>query len=245
MRTFRALIVDDERLARQELAYLLREHPQIEIVGEAGSLAAAVEAIARLDPDLVFLDVQMPGGNSLEMFERLKLRGQVIFVTAHDHYALRAFEVNALDYLMKPVHPARLATAIARFIGESGGDSVRPAAPLARLRYEDPVFVTIGHAPRFIPLPAIACVLAEGDYTRVVGLSGDIGLVLRSLTEWEQILPERYFVRVQRSTIVNCAHIARMEPWFNGAFRVHLQGRSAPLIMSRRYARRFRRDYKT
>ncbi len=103
----RALIVDDERLARRELSFLLQNHPEIEVVGEAGSVKEAAQAVERLRPDLIFLDIQMPRENGFELFERTPVAAAVIFVTAHDEFALRAFEVNALDYLMKPVNPRR------------------------------------------------------------------------------------------------------------------------------------------
>jgi two-component system LytT family response regulator len=237
MSMHRALIVDDERLARRELAYLLREHPEIEVVAEAGSVAEAAAAVGRTRPDLVFLDIQMPGESGFELFDRTRLVARVIFVTAHDRFALRAFEVNALDYLMKPVHPARLRQAIGRFLG-NGAPPPRPGP--ARLGYEDSVLVSVDQAPRFVAVAAIACILAEGDYTRLVGVNGVIGLVLKPLKDWEQLLPERHFARIQRSAIINCAQVARFEPWFNGACQVHLKPLAQPLVMSRRYARSFR-----
>ena len=237
MSTCRALIVDDERLARRELAYLLREHPEIEIVAEAGSVAEAVAAIERTQPDLVFLDIQMPGESGFELFERARLAARVIFVTAHDQFALRAFEVNALDYLMKPVHPARLRQAIERLLGRDSPPA-RPAP--VRLGFDDSVLVTIDQRPRFIAVASIVCILAEGDYTRLLGVNGAIGLVLKPLKEWEQQLPERHFARIQRSTLINCTQVARFEPWFNGAYQVYLKSLAQPLVMSRRYARSFR-----
>lgn len=239
MKTHRAMIVDDERLARRELAYLLREFSEIEIVAEAGSVAEAATAIERARPELVFLDIQMPGETGFDLFTRTTVEARVIFVTAHDRFALRAFEVNALDYLMKPVNPVRLRQAIDRFLGR-GGMPVPAAPATARLHYDDSVFVTIDQRPQFVAIAAIACILAEGDYTRLIGTGGPIGLVLKPMKEWEQLLPDRHFARIQRSAIVNCAHVTRFEPWFNGAMQVHLKPLAAPLVMSRRYARLFR-----
>lgn len=232
-----ALIVDDERLARRELAYLLKEHPEIEVVGEAGSISEACLALERLQPELLFLDIQMPGENAFELFDRTRVSARVVFVTAHDQFALRAFEVNALDYLMKPVNPARLRHAIDRFLGRG---EPRPALCPGRIGYDDSVFVTIDQAPRFVQVSSIACILAEGDYTRLISTTGPIGLVLKPMKEWEQLLPERHFVRIQRSAIINCSHVARFEPWFNGAMQVHMRAMAQPLVMSRRYARLFR-----
>jgi two-component system, LytTR family, response regulator len=234
----RALIVDDERLARRELRYLLQAHPQVEVVAEAGSVTAAADAVERHQPDLVFLDVQMPGETGFDLFERTALAAHVIFVTAHDEFAVRAFEVNALDYLMKPVNPVRLRQALERATDR------RPQGPVVsatrRLAYEDSVFLSIDQAPRFVRLASIVSIRAEGDYTRLVGTAGQIGLVLKTMKEWEALLPERHFCRIQRSVIINCGYVLRLEPWFNSSYQVYLQHTDQPITMSRRLARRFR-----
>jgi two-component system LytT family response regulator len=240
MKTHAALIVDDERMARRELAFLLREYPGIRVAGEAGSVDEAVAEIRRLRPALVFLDVQMTGETGFDLFAREPISAKVIFVTAYDEYALRAFEVNALDYLMKPVNPARLREAVRRFLESDGRVNAAIGRPVTRLTYADAILVTIDRTPRFVALPSIACILADGDYTRLVGTSGALGLVLKSMKEWEDRLPERNFFRIQRSAIVNCAHVGRFEPWCNGAYHVHMPQLAAPLVMSRRYARVFR-----
>jgi two-component system LytT family response regulator len=111
---FKAVIVDDERLARKELSLLLSEYPNIEIVGEAASVSKAQDLIAKLNPDLIFLDIQMPGESGFDLINTISTSAQIIFVTAFDEYAIRAFEINALDYLLKPVNPSRLKEAISR-----------------------------------------------------------------------------------------------------------------------------------
>jgi len=232
----RAMIVDDERLARHELAFLLQKHPEVEVVGEAGSVKEAVPLLEKLRPDLLFLDIQMPRANGFDLFERTPVSAEVIFVTAHDEYALRAFEVNALDYLMKPVNPLRLRQAIERFLQSS---PKIPATP-GTLAYEDTIFVTVGQAPRFVKLSSLTCILAEGDYSRLVGPAGSMGLVLKSMKEWETLLPERQFCRIQRSVIINCERVERFEPWFNSSYQVYLQNVPQPFTMSRRLAKSFR-----
>ncbi len=236
----RALIVDDERLARQELAFLLQKHPEIEVAAEAGSVKEAVPLLEKLRPELLFLDIQMPRGNGFELFERTPVSAAVIFVTAHDEFAVRAFEVNALDYLMKPVNPLRLRQAIERFLRRSP-----PPAPPATgmLAYDDTIFVTVGAGPRFVKLASIICIQAEGDYSRLVGPAGSMGLVLKSMKEWEALLPERQFCRIQRSVIINCERVERFEPWFNSSYQVYLQGVAKPFAMSRRLAKRFRERF--
>ncbi len=236
MTKIRTVIVDDERLARQELGYLLLQHPDIEVVGEAGSVVEAVTVLESLRPDLVLLDIQMPKLTGFDLFDRTEVTAAVIFVTAHNEFALRAFEVNALDYLMKPVNPVRLQQAIERFHQRSP----HPAAPSHALTYEDTIFVVVGSAPRFVKLASILCIEAEGDYSRLVGANGSMGLVLKSLKDWETLLPERQFCRIQRSVIINCERVERFEPWFNSSYQVYLEHLPKPLTMSRRLAKRFR-----
>lgn len=236
MTTYRAVIVDDERLARRELAYLLQKHPEIDVVGEAGTVREAGTLIERLQPDLIFLDIQMPPESGFDLFERTMVKAEVIFVTAHDEFALRAFEVNALDYLMKPVNPARLRQALARVARLSG----QPTATRRALSYDDTIFVPVGQAPRFVKLSSLVCITAEGDYSRLVGTGGPIGLVLKSMKEWEVVLPERQFCRIGRSVIINCERVERFEPWFNSSYQVYLQHIARPFTMSRRLARKFR-----
>ncbi len=232
----RAVIVDDERLARRELSFLLQSHPEVVVAGEAGSVPEAAALLEAVRPDLVFLDVQMPRESGFDLFEHTRVTAAVIFVTAHDEFAVRAFEVNALDYLMKPVNPLRLRQAIERFHQRSPRSPARPRA----LAYDDTIFVAVGQAPRFVKLSSLVCILAEGDYSRLVGTAGSIGLVLKSMKEWEALLPERQFCRIQRSVIINCERVERFEPWFNSSYQVYLQHRTEPFTMSRRLAKRFR-----
>lgn len=239
MKTYRALIVDDERLARREIRYLLEEHPQIQVAGEAESVSQAAAFIERTPPDLVFLDVQMPGESGFELLERTRLEAHVIFVTAYDEFAVRAFEVNALDYLLKPVNPQRLRKAVARFLAQSKPQ----AAPERTLEYGDSVFLTVDQSPRFVKLASLICIRAEGDYTSLLATSGPLGLVLKSLKDWERLLPARHFCRIHRSVIINCEQVLRFEKWFNDSFRVHLRHVDEPILMSRRHAAVFRERF--
>ena len=234
MSALRALIVDDERLARVELRRLLASHPEIVVDGEASDLEEAERAVAELDPDLVFLDIQMPGGSGFDLLERVRPRGRVIFVTAYDAYALRAFEVNALDYLLKPVHPERLAGALARLAAGPPGPRVVRLAP------DDHLWVATERSARFVKVREIACVLGAGDYSEVVASDGRRSLVLRALKDWERRLPEGLFVRVHRGTIVNLERVDRIERDGEESWRVWLRGIDRPVPMSRRHAARLR-----
>jgi two-component system, LytTR family, response regulator len=224
-----ALIIDDERLARVELRRLLARHPEIEIAGEARHAEEALETIARLQPDLIFLDIQMPGMTGFELLERLEDVPQVIFTTAYDAYAVKAFEVNALDYLMKPIAPERLAGALAR---------VRPAlARPARARLER-VFVRDGERCWIVELANVFLLESEGNYTRLC-FGAERPLVRRSLNSLEEQLDPAVFFRASRRQVVNLKWIQKLDMGIAGTLTVTLRG-GRTVEISRRQAARLR-----
>ena len=230
-----ALIVDDERLARQELRALLGAHPEIRVAGEAAGVDEAVRLLVREEPDVIFLDIQMPGESGFDLFARAPVSAKVVFVTAHDAHALRAFDVNALDYLLKPVAPARLAESIARL-----RDGQPAAVPSRRFEIGDFVFLPLDGRSRFLRINQIVSVSAAGDATELVTVDGSRGRVPRTLKAWEERLPEKQFVRIHREAIVNLQHVEKIEEWSHESFHVHLRGQSVPFTLSRRYAARLR-----
>jgi two-component system LytT family response regulator len=242
MSRLRAVVIDDERLARRELRGLLAVHEAIEVVGEAASEVEALELIAQVQPEVLFLDVQLCPGTGFDLLERISQPLRVVFVTAFDAFALRAFEVNALDYLLKPINPQRLAQAIERLTATDAGSSRTPAtrssalaAPL-RLTLDDRVFVEAYGRSRFLPVASVVSITAEGDYSRIQTSDGERWLVLKSLREWERRLPAQHFARIHRSMIVNLACVERLESAFSRGYLVHLRGLTAPVPMSRRRA---------
>jgi len=234
-----ALVVDDERLARKGLIELLKFHKEINVVGEAGDVTSAVEAISTTKPDVVFLDIQMPGADGFDLIDRIDANPKIVFVTAFDEFAIRAFEVNALDYLMKPVSPARLSQTIQRLQNRNA----RNADYLRMLDYGDRLFLQVESRIRFVKVSSIITVVAQGDYSIVTTTEGPIGTVLKSMKEWEYRLPAQHFIRVHRSAIVNIDCIERVDKWFNNSFRIHLRGVTEPVEMSRRYASRLREQF--
>ncbi len=239
----RTLIVDDERLAREELRELLGAHPEIEIVGEASNGPEAQKRIADLQPDLIFLDIQMPEQNGFELLQALEPPvPEVIFVTAYDKYALQAFENSALDYLVKPVEPERLAKAIARLrklepaAAAAAGRAVGSAA--GALTADSQVFVRDGDRCWFVPLRDIVLFEAEGSSTRAY-FGGHKPVLPRALTALESRLPAEQFFRINRSQIVNLKCIETIEPWFSRSLRVKLKG-GLEVEFSRRQALVFR-----
>ncbi|HEU4409126.1 MAG TPA: response regulator [Polyangiaceae bacterium] len=241
-----ALIVDDERLARRELRTLLAAHDAIEVVGEASSVREAVRRVEALAPDVVFLDVQMPRQSGFELLDQVENSFRVVFVTAYDAYALRAFEVNALDYLLKPVRPDRLARTLDRLLAPAEAEppeSPRPGAAAPddgsrRLEPDDHLFVSFDRRARFVRVRSIVCVCGAGDYSEVVLDDGQRALVSRTLRQWEERLPARAFVRIHRATIVNLDFVERVEKSDDEAYAVYLRGVEAPVTMSRRQAAR-------
>jgi two-component system LytT family response regulator len=241
----KALLIDDERLARNELRRLLAAFPEIEIAGEAANAKQAREQLAALKPELLFLDVQMPGETGMELLEALEPPvPYVIFTTAYDEFAVKAFELNALDYLLKPVDPARLATAIeklrAKLNGGDATDSGGPTKPVPRDRLDagDKVFVREGDRCWFVEVRSIRLLESEGNYTRVHFDQAQPQL-FRSLNAMEERLDPKYFFRANRRQIINLAWIDKIEPWFSGGLLVHLKG-GAKVELSRRQAQDFR-----
>jgi len=219
--TLRALVVDDERHARADLRTLLAAHPAVEVVAEAEDFEAARSALAACRPDLVFLDIALGRRSGFDLLDAIDGHCRVIFVTAFDRYAVRAFEVRALDYLLKPVHPDRLAAA------------------LARVESQEPVlFFKSGDSGAFVRASEIACVLADGDYSRVVTTGGRELVLLRSLSDWERRLSGGCFARIHRSAIANLTAVSRVSRGRDGRWRLYITALERPLVVSRRVAHR-------
>ena len=231
-----AIIVDDERLARRELRAMLEEaHAStVRVVGEAESVRVAAELARTCDADVVFLDVQLAGESGLELLALIDPSVAVVFVTAFDQYAVRAFEANALDYLLKPVAPARLARAIERLSVPS--DGAVTAAPAAQLDYHDRLFLRLDDRMGFVKVADIVSIASDGDYSVVRLGTGRTHRARKSLREWLARLPENAFARVHRSTIVNLEYVERVEEWSHFSYRLYLRGSAEPVAMSRRYA---------
>jgi two-component system, LytTR family, response regulator len=231
----RAMIVDDEPLARRELRRLLAEFAWIDIVGEAANVGEAAPLIDRLLPELLFLDIQMPGGTGFDLLERLEHLPRVVFTTAYDKHAVRAFEVNALDYLLKPIEPERLAAAVAR--AQAAASSTLAAAATSGTVLER-LFLRDGERCWFVPLREVKLFAAEGNYVR---LSWDKihPLLGRPLSSLEPRLDSKRFFRANRQQIINLEYIESVDLGVNG--RLHVQLRGGPEVqVSRRQARLFR-----
>lgn len=233
----RVLIVDDARLARQELRTLLSAWPWVQCVGEADDVPAAREAIATLAPDLVLLDVQMPSGSGFDVLDGLERVPAVVFVTAYDTYAVRAFQANALDYLVKPVEAPRLLEALQRARQREDMQAEVPAARGA-LGAHDQVFVRDGERCWFVAVSEIRRLVVDGNYTRL-WFRGESALLSRSLSALEARLPPDMFFRANRNTLVNLRRIRAVNPSVGDGYDLALDDGSE-VEVSRRQARELR-----
>lgn len=234
----KALIVDDEPLARRELRRLLADFDWIEIVGEAGNINEAQKAVDALTPELLFLDIQMPGGSGFDLLSRIEHVPRVIFTTAYDHHAVHAFEVNALDYLLKPIEPERLASALSRARGATAPAASRSVGSSPATANVERLFIRDGSRCWFVPLREVCLMVAEGNYVRLHWHDAR-PLLARPLSSLEERLdPQRYF-RANRRQIINLEFIENVELGNGGLMYVQLRG-GPEIEISRRQARLFR-----
>ena len=232
----KALIIDDERLARKELIKLLEEHPSIEIAGEAQNADEAEQMIIELNPDILFLDIQMPGRTGFQLLESLDTVPLVVFTTAYDEFALRAFEVSALDYLLKPITAERLGEAVHKIQEKERVRSGRGRDQ--KLGLEDQVFVKDGERCWFVSLASIRLFESDGNYIKVY-FDTNRPMIHKSLNALDEKLDERSFFRASRKHIVNLSWVEAIEPWFNGGLMVKLRG-GDKVEVSRRQAAKFK-----
>ena len=236
-----AVIVDDERLARNELKKMLVDYPEIEVVGEAANVDEARKIIEELNPELIFLDIQMPVKTGFVLLEELERVPIVVFTTAHDEYALKAFEVNALDYLLKPIDPKRLSDAIQKLMFQDDRDLLVNEGRTENRNFLsdlDQVFVKDGEKCWFVKLAEIRLFESVGNYARVF-FGSNKPLILKSLNSLEERLDPKTFFRANRKHIVNLRMIEKVEPFFNGGLLLEIKG-GEKIEVSRRQAVRFK-----
>ena len=232
----KTLLIDDTRIARQELRFLLKQFKDIEIVGEAANAEEALKKISELKPDLLFLDIQMPGKNGFELLEALDEAPNVIFTTAYDQYAIKAFEYNALDYLQKPITEHRLKAAISKL-----ATKIKPIEELndkKLLTANSQVFVKDGDKCWFVNLGNIRLFEVMDNYTRIYFEDGK-PMIPKTLNYLEKRLDPSNFFRANRQQIINVQWIERVEPWFSGTIKIYLKD-GTEVEVSRRQTARFK-----
>jgi two-component system, LytTR family, response regulator len=239
------LIIDDEKLARDLIVEYLQAHPELELLGECSKGTEAVEKINQLKPDLIFLDVQMPGMNGFDVLDEIDHEPYIIFTTAYDQHAIKAFEKNAVDYLLKPLDVERFNTAIARAIRRKGLENnnldelMESLRPERKLAYDTHLFVQKSEKLFNLPVDDILFLEASGDYT-VITTKSDQYVSSSGIGRLEELLNPDIFFRVHRSTIINIHHLKEIERHFNGALMVRMHnGKTFPV--SRTYAKLIRK----
>lgn len=228
------LIVDDSRLARKELADLLADIPNTKVVAEAADVTSAIAAINTHKPELVLLDIHLPDGNGFDVLEQSDFTPHVIFTTAYEQHALRAFEFNALDYLLKPVTHERLAAAIQKSISKQNNPTQLAVSTAPKTR-TDQIFVRDGEHCHFIRLSDLRLISVEGNYVRLFFLNTKT-LLARSLNYIEEKLDPNVFFRANRQQIVNMDYVAKIEPWLNEGLLIRMAD-GTDVEVSRRQAR--------
>lgn len=255
MNRLRAIVVDDERLAIKQMRKLLDEQPGISVVGTAGGLAEAVTLLAQESPDVVFLDISMPPASGFDLLPHLSVSTRVVFVTAYSEHAIHAFEARALDYLLKPVDPERLAQAIERvreIVMWQRGASAKPSAkPSAKTGAGADAGTGTGIGEKVslgdnrywerIPIEEIAAVASEGNYSCVHTLDGSNFFIRRTMQEWRTRLTPAGFVGLNRSLLIQPASILRLEVISRNETMIHLYGVPAPFRLGRTASLRARR----
>ena len=235
----KSIIIDDERLARKELKKLVMAHAEIEIIDEASNVDEGLQKIDLLKPELIFLDIQMPGKTGFDLLAELERAPKVIFTTAYDEYAIKAFQVNALDYLLKPIEPIRLADAVSKLVYELEKEKMGdPAFARGPLTENDQVFVKDGERCWFVKLNEIRLFESVGNYAKVF-FGTNKPLILKSLNALEDRLDNKVFFRANRKHIINLRWIEKIEPYFNGGLLIELKG-GEKIEVSRRQTVRFK-----
>lgn len=220
MTNLTAVIVEDSRLARNELKELLKAHPEIELIGEAANVDDGFKLITESKPDLLFLDINMPEKDGFELLEMLDEVPITIFTTAFDQYAIKSFEYNAFDYLLKPINQNRFSKCIIKVI-ESSAESVSKPAIDDAFGLQKQIFIKDGEKCWLVKIQDIAMFEIVGNYTRVY-FDNDKALVYKSLLQIEEKLPADVFFRANRQQIINIQHVKKVVSWFGGKLKIEM-----------------------
>jgi len=239
MKRLTSLVIDDERLARITLIKELNRFNEIDVIGEASSIQTGIKAINTLNPDILFLDIQLSDGNGFDLLEKVEYNGKIVFVTAFNEYATRAFEINALDYLTKPVSKEKIEHVIMKLADNNKGKFLDPCI---KFRYDDRIMIEQKKSIHFMKLDTLICIRAERDYTSLTDCNGKEYLVLENIGVWQKKLPDEHFARIHRNAIVNFNFIEKAEKTGNAA-QVFLKNIPDPIQVSRGYYKMIKSRY--
>ena len=237
---YRSLIIDDERLARETLKDMLADFPMIEIIGEAESVSHSIQLINSFAPHLLFLDIQLTDGTGFDLLSKISYSGKVIFITAYDEFAIRAFEVNAIHYLLKPVSHGSLKEAIDRL---QRTEFEKVPDNLINFKFTDRLLVSSGSSLNFIKVSSIVTIAAAGDYSLIRTSDGKELIDSKTMTEWEDRLPKNHFLRINRSVIINFDAIEKTEQKSVNLILINVRGITEPFRISRLYYKKIRTKF--
>ncbi|MFA5848411.1 MAG: LytTR family DNA-binding domain-containing protein [Bacteroidales bacterium] len=243
MKIFKAYILDDEPLAIKSLKKKLESHPEIKIIGESTRMSKAFDDVSADAPDILFLDIQLAEGTGFDFLNNVRFAGKVVFVTAYDEYAFRAFEVNALDYLLKPVSDERMNETINKIKNNQYNYSNNDPNFELRYRYSDRLFVVERNQIHFVLIENVTRIYAARDYSFIETNDGKKSIIMRTMAEWEVRLPKEHFVRVHRSYIVNINHIEKIIRNSTSTAKIYLKNIAEPVSLSRTYYKNLRNNY--
>lgn len=239
LQKYKAIIVDDEKLARSDLKNVLNSFDEVEIIGEANSVNSAELLIKKLHPNLVFLDIQLRGETGFDLLDKINYELNFVFVTAYDQYAIKAFDVNAQDYLLKPVSTERMRQTINKLSNKTHKNSCN----LPRLDYNNVIFIMLNNKYRFLKIDSIIAITSDADYTFIHTVDKTQFITRKTMKEWENRLPENHFCRIHRETIVNLDYMVKTDDSFSTSFKIFLRGLEKPFSISRRYAAKIKEKF--
>ncbi len=216
-----AVIVEDSRLARNELKELLKAHKEIELLGEAENVDDGFELINKTHPDLLFLDINMPEKDGFDLLEMLDEVPITIFTTAFDEYAIKSFEYNAFDYLLKPINQKRFSKSIEKVIEKASDNELSESENEESLSLDKQIFIKDGEKCWLVKIQDISLFEIVGNYTRVF-FKGNKPLIYKSLAQVEEKLPKEVFFRANRQQVININHVKKVVSWFNGKLKIEM-----------------------
>ena len=239
MKRFTSLVIDDERLARITLIRELNRFNEIDVIGEASSIQTGIKAINTLNPDILFLDIQLSDGDGFDLLEKVEYNGKIVFVTAFNEYATRAFEINAIDYLTKPVSKDKIEHVLKKLSDTNQNNIIDDCI---KFRYDDRIMIEQKKSIHFLKLDTLVCIRAERDYSSLIDCNGKEYLVLENIGKWQKKLPDEHFARIHRNAIVNFNYIERAEKTDNAA-KIFLRNIPSPILVSRGYYKLIKSRY--
>jgi two-component system, LytTR family, response regulator len=240
----KAVLVDDVESMRMVLKKLLSNFEKISVVGEASDFEQAQDLISEERPDLLFLDIDLNGLTSIDLLAKIPYKPMVIFITSHSDFAIKAFELNAVDYLLKPISLERLTRAIEKVTNIWEENEAWNTEGNARFGTDHIILLNFDNKLSFVKVVDISYIEAYGNYTKVYLSDGRLSVTYNSIKNWEARLPEDLFIQIHRSTIINLQNVMRIEKWANDTGRLFMKGNDKPFEVSRNYFFQIKKKYK-